>query len=560
MSSSNESIAGILIRPGEEAHPVPIERTPPPTGGWWHVLAVISLIVIPGTVYLATLQRGVSRGDSAEIQYLCPLLGICHSPGYAIEVTCGYLFSLLPLSPDVAWRINLMMAVSGIAGCLAMYGTVRRITGRIPPGLIAAGLLAFSSIYWSYSTVAEEYVFHGAVLLFGAYAAVRFVHSDRATWLCWTALAAGIATAGRPSELFVLPAFVGLWLGCRQRVRLTARRLGVALILYLLPFVYSVGFIMLRDDPRYLHARDGILAEEILGQPSNSSLSGWPRVKNAVYYSLGLTWANHRESWKDRLDVGTSRYARLLSGVEAVTPTKLPIDPMQLERGLGAAIGIPGLLLAAAGIVFYRRQYGWVLLGLGFFLGNLAFYFWHQAWDALTFTVPGLAGLALLGGLGAAGPPPRDPVQDGSRRTEKGRWWRGLAYAVGGLTVLVLAIGNYHIVDHSHLTDAAEVTRTVAAVRTLPPDSIILTTYWPATKNRYLAYVLAGRSDVRILAIDQKQWKQAVAYAGRHGRVLFVFDNTRINADERKMAQLRTPPAAAEAGLLQLVPQSRLTP
>jgi hypothetical protein len=563
MPSSDKPIANVKCQPRKETESAaaPIASPPLPAGGWRHALAMISLIAILGSIYLATLQRGVSRGDSAEIQALSPLLGICHAPGYAIEITCGYFVSLLPIGPDAAYRINLLMAVCGIGGCLAVYGALRRITGRILPGLIAAGLLGFSSIYWSYSLVAEAYVFHGAFLLFGAYAAVRFVKSDRAAWLWWAALAVGISTAGRPSELFVLPGFLGLWLGCRRCVRLTAPRLGLALVLYLLPFVFSVGFFLLRDNPRYVHARDGVLTDEILGQPSTSSLSGWPRLNGAIYYSLGLTWAHHRESWKDRLTTGSARYAHLLSGIDAVSAHRRPNDTLQIEQGvIGAAIGLPGLLLAIAGIIFHRRQYGWTLLGLGFFLGNLAFCLWHQAWDANTFTVPGLAGLALLGGLGMAGPPGRNPMPDGSRPAAGGRWWSRAGLAVGGLTVLGLAIGNYRLVDRSYLTDAAQAARSVAAMRELPPDSIVLTTYWPATTNRYAAYVAAGRTDLRILAIDPKQWKQPLAYAGRHGRTLFVIDNNRISREERKMALSRTPRTAAEAGLLLIVPPSRRTP
>ncbi|HVP12015.1 MAG TPA: DUF2723 domain-containing protein [Phycisphaerae bacterium] len=526
---------------------------PPPIAGWRHALAIAGLAIALGAVYFCTLQRGVSRGDSAELQYLSPLLGICHPPGYAIEILFGYLASLMPFGPDVAYRLNALMAVCGIVGCLALYGTVRRTTGLILPGLVAAGLLGFSSIYWSYSTVAEEYVFHGAFLLIGAYAAVRFVSADRAAWLWVAAITVGISTAGRPSELLVLPAFLGLWFGRRRSARLGVRRLGVAVALYLVPLVFSIGYFLVRDNPRYVHARDGILADEIVGRVPTSSLTGWPRLKEAAYYTLGLSWAKHDASWKDRLETGASRYANLLGGTEVISPQKHANDPFALDRGGGAAIGLPGLVLAVAGIIFRRRQYGWVLLGLGLFVGNFIFFIWHQTWDALTFTVPGLAGLALLGGLGAAGPPQGSSVGVVAGVARRAARWRAVGLAVGGLTVAGLAVGNYRLVNRSQMTDQAMAARLVAAMRELPRDSVMLTTFWPAMTFRYSAYVGAGRTDIRTLAIEDKYWTQALAYAREHGLAAFVIDTSRPGQPGRDAIRARTPRAALEAGLVQVV-------
>src|SRR4030042_6721927 len=118
-------------------------------GADWHNKAAIgALILLLGAVYLSTLLPGVSSGDSAELQYASAFLAVCHSPGYQIEVTFGKLFSLLPIGPSIAWRVNFMMAVFGTIGCLGLYGAVRRICGFVIPAIVAAQTLAFRSIYW----------------------------------------------------------------------------------------------------------------------------------------------------------------------------------------------------------------------------------------------------------------------------------------------------------------------------------------------------------------------------------------------------------------------------
>jgi hypothetical protein len=144
------------------------------------------------------MHPGVADGASAELQWAGPLLGICHSPAYAVQVSFLKLFGALPIGGSLAWRANVMSAVFGIAGCLALYGAVRRMTGRVLPGWIAATTLAFSSVFWSHALVAETYVFGAGFILLAVYSAVRFVESDRSAWLWATALLLGVAVAERP--------------------------------------------------------------------------------------------------------------------------------------------------------------------------------------------------------------------------------------------------------------------------------------------------------------------------------------------------------------------------
>ena len=192
-------------------------------------------------VYLLGLHPGVAEGDSAELQWACSVLGVCHSPGYEIETLVGEAFiALVPLRTP-AWRVNLLMAVCGVIGCLALYGAVRRITGRMAAGVVAATTLGFTSVYWSHCLVAECYVFYGMFLLLGVYAAARFVESDAVRWCALTALFLGLSIADRPSEIFVLPAFLGMWICFRKQARLRPGRLAAAVGLMVLPFVFSLA-------------------------------------------------------------------------------------------------------------------------------------------------------------------------------------------------------------------------------------------------------------------------------------------------------------------------------
>ncbi len=521
---------------------------------WPHRLAAGLLVVVLGGVYLATLYPDVRRGDSAELQVMSALLGVAHPPGYALEMVAGKLFSVLPLGPNVAWRINLMQAVCGVIGALALYGTLYRLTGQILPGLVAALTLAFSTVYWMHSVIAEVYVFYGMFLLLGVYTAVRFLTTDRAVWLYLTALLLGVCVGSRPSELLILPALVGLWLGFRRRVRLSPGRIGVAVLLAVLPFVFTVGFFVVREDPALLHARDDALRDEILGVGTPlPELSFSERLREAVLYSVGLKAAGQAEFSKfsgERLAWDLHKYAWLLSGVGAFGD-RFPADAKGTtvvpyparEQGRGTSIGVLGLLLALVGLWRWRRQYGVVLLGAGLFLGNLVYYAYMHPVDNLHFTIPGLTGLALLIGLGVT-----------TRGNAENRR-RSLVYQAVCLAVPAFLLAtNFGVVNfrtpefRRHLALADLVKRTV-----LPDRPAIIATYSRAQRMRYLYWIDAEQPEVRVIVFRERFGPEELRrlVAGLRGRGFTPLVSVGVVARQpaREMFVRSTPRALADVGL-----------
>ena len=475
------------------------------------------------------------------------VLGICHAPGYAIEVAFGRLFSLLPVGAGVAWRVNLMMAVSGVLGCLALHGAVRRVTGRPLAGALAGAILGFSSIYWSYSIAAEAYVFHGAFLLAAVYALVRFEASDRARWLYVAALALGTCIAGRPSELTLLPAFAVVLYCLRARVALDARRIAGAASLLLLPFVLSVGFHFWRAYPTYMPTHEPpILASEILTGKPYAVASGMERWREVVLYGLGLGWSGlvEQKPISQRLAEGVPRYVHLLAGSSLLSGSRAPPTSFELEQGVGTSIGLTGLALAALGASFHWRS-RWSLLGLGLFAGNAVFYFWYQTYEALTYTVPGLAGLAFLAGLGMAGPP-----GDASPRELR------VLGALGALTVVTLLFGNYRVVDRSASAEPlGRPHMSAAEARGLPRQSHLLMDHWHAATYRYVLHIEAERTDVQVIGtgLDEvAQWDRIVAYLVERGYPTLVYAADGLIPDSRAVSayRRRTPPALARFGFV----------
>ena len=508
------------------------------------LLVRVATAALIATVYGLTLHPGVNRGDSADIQYSAATLGVCHSPGYQIEVHFGKLFSLLPAG-NVAWRINLMMLVFGTIGCMALYDALLRITAGVFPAFIGATTLAFSSIFWTHAIVAEAYVFYGAFLLMGLWAAVRFVQTHKAVWLYVMALALGISVWDRASELFVMPAFLLLWMSFRKKVRLGVARVVVATALFLTPLVFSVSSYLVRWEASRLPMRDDALRDQVLGKPrGDPRFATLGEVPRALCYCLGLGWSDRRLP-AQRAFSDLERYSWLLSGLGAFGDyAPVPRNREEsIERGRGTAVGLVGIALAIWGSVLWRRQYGWILLGWGMFVGNLAFYLWNSRWDSLTFTVPGLAGLALLAGLGA--------TWSGGQARPAAR----IVYRAGCLVApAFLLVTNYSLLNRATPAEFNVLAILDRAARTpLPQDASFLCTYWPAMTYRYMFHVQGHRPDIHVFSVNNADEFTAV---GRYclDRNWEVFTSTQFlpRTPEVRLAATRTPPSILQAGFIRV--------
>ena len=73
-------------------------------------------------VYFYTLAPTVVGGDSGELITAAHTLGVVHPPGYPLYTVLTKLFTLLPFG-EIAWRVNLLSAVSGaLAAALLCLG------------------------------------------------------------------------------------------------------------------------------------------------------------------------------------------------------------------------------------------------------------------------------------------------------------------------------------------------------------------------------------------------------------------------------------------------------
>src|SRR4030065_1289497 len=111
--------------------------------------AVCALVAF--SVYLRTLAPTVMWYDMGEFATASHVLGIAHTPGYPLYILLGKLFTLIPIG-DVAYRVNLMSAVSAALTVVVVYLIIHRLTGSWLASALGSLTVAFSSPPWGRAT------------------------------------------------------------------------------------------------------------------------------------------------------------------------------------------------------------------------------------------------------------------------------------------------------------------------------------------------------------------------------------------------------------------------
>ena len=133
------------------------DDTPPYREALIAFLAVLAL-------YLLTLSPTTAMWDASEYIAAAYTFGLPHPPGNPLFVIVGRVFSILPVAPNVAMRINVLAAISSAIAAAMWYLVARRVAERAGLGLaisrIAAALStllgATAFTVWHQSVVNEK--------------------------------------------------------------------------------------------------------------------------------------------------------------------------------------------------------------------------------------------------------------------------------------------------------------------------------------------------------------------------------------------------------------------
>ena len=138
------------------------------------IFAAVFVVVL--LVYLHSVAPTAAFWDCGEFIAASYVLGIPHPPGTPLFVAIGRLFSLLPVNPEIAYRINFIPVLFGALSCGLIYLIVVKLISlyrerdKYPwlkhvAGVFGGLMCAFAYSYWDNCVEAEVYAPSAVVAL-----------------------------------------------------------------------------------------------------------------------------------------------------------------------------------------------------------------------------------------------------------------------------------------------------------------------------------------------------------------------------------------------------------
>ena len=188
-------------------------------------VAAWAAFLVPLVIYLITLAREITFGDSGELCAVAATLGIAHPPGYPLFTLLGHLFSFLPLG-SVAFRVGLLSSLSAALSSLLIYRIAVSLLRRHDPHpdpkrglafvlapLAGAFLFAFARTPWSQAVVIEVYTLQSLLVLLFLAAIANALSTPQRALAAWppVALATGLALTNHLSGALLFPSLLLFW-------------------------------------------------------------------------------------------------------------------------------------------------------------------------------------------------------------------------------------------------------------------------------------------------------------------------------------------------------------
>ena len=131
-----------------------------------HYLSAFTAFALSLFVYILTLAPTVQLWDNGELIAAAVTMGPSHPPGAPLYMLIGRLMSRIPISGDVACRLNFLSALFSSLAVMFTYLIIVRLIRRsgqplhgdaILASLIGALTFAFTDAFWFNATEAELY-------------------------------------------------------------------------------------------------------------------------------------------------------------------------------------------------------------------------------------------------------------------------------------------------------------------------------------------------------------------------------------------------------------------
>ena len=181
------------------------------------------IFLITFAVYFSTMAPTVSFWDTGEFIATSHILGVPHPPGSPLFLLVGKFFSLIPISSDIAFRVNIFSPIISALTISLLFLICNQFIDRIDPNdnkffkmwssLTASLTFAFTHSHWFNAVETEVYAFSGFMTALVVFLIMRWsqkIHdSNHIIYLILISYIIGLATGLHLLNLLTIP-FIGL--------------------------------------------------------------------------------------------------------------------------------------------------------------------------------------------------------------------------------------------------------------------------------------------------------------------------------------------------------------
>ncbi len=182
------------------------------------------LFLLTFVIYFSTMAPTVSFWDTGEFIATSHILGIPHPPGSPLFLLIGKLFTLIPISADIAFRMNIFSPLISAATISLLFFICNEFIDRLDSrdnakhfkmwsSLTASLTFAFTHSHWFNAVETEVYAFSGFMTALVVYLILIWSkYKDEphsAIYLMGIVYVIGLATGVHLLNLLTIP-FIGL--------------------------------------------------------------------------------------------------------------------------------------------------------------------------------------------------------------------------------------------------------------------------------------------------------------------------------------------------------------
>jgi Flp pilus assembly protein TadD len=239
-------------------------------------------------VYLLTVCPTVYLGDSGELTAAAFCLGIPHNSGYPLYSLLGKLFCLMPVG-NVGFRMNLMSSFFAVLTVLLVYFLIVRWTSSKLAGLVAAGILAFSPVFWLETVSTEVYPLHSFFVALLMSVLLWWDEKKEFYRLIVLVLLTGFSFGNHMQTVMLAPAVLWMVFSGDRRALLDVRRFLILSVFFLAALSVYVYLPIRTDAGAAIHWGDPNSFYRFFAHVSGSAhrsayvfnLSGWDYLKRS---------------------------------------------------------------------------------------------------------------------------------------------------------------------------------------------------------------------------------------------------------------------------------------